>query len=99
MITWRCMTLRRHLRDVLSTTPRTASSLARELGLNRGDVAEDLEHAIRSARAAGDRVVITPARCKQCGFVFDEDRVSKPSKCPECRGSRIFEPLVAIDKA
>ena len=93
------MTLRRHLRDVLSATPRTASSLARELGLKRGDIEEDLRHAIRSARAAGERVVITPARCKQCGFVFDEDRLSKPSRCPECRGSRLFEPLVAIERS
>lgn len=91
------MTLRRQLREVL-TTPRTASSLARELGLRRGDVEEDLQHAIRSARAAGERVVITPASCKQCGFVFDRDKLSKPGKCPECRGSRIFEPLVSIER-
>ena len=90
------MTLRRHLRDVLSTTPRTASSLARELGLQRGDIEADLRHAIRSARAAGDEILIEPARCKQCGFVFDHDRLTKPGKCPECRGSRIFEPLVSI---
>ena len=89
------MTLRRQLRDVLST-PRSASSLARELGLRRGDVEEDLRHAIRSARAAGERVVITPARCKQCGFVFDEAKLSKPGKCPACRGTRIFEPQVSI---
>ena len=91
------MTLRRQLRDVLST-PRSASSLARELGLRRGDVEDDLRHAIRSARAAGERVVITPARCKQCGFVFDDDKLSKPGKCPECRGTRIFEPQISIEK-
>ena len=92
------MTLRRHLRDVLAT-PRSASSLARELGLKRGDVEEDLRHAIRSARAAGDRIVIIPAKCKQCGFVFDEEKLSKPGKCPECRGTRIFEPQIAIERA
>ena len=57
---------------------------------------EDLRHAIRSARAAGEQVVITPARCKQCGFVFEAEKLSKPGKCPECRGTRIFEPLVGI---
>ncbi|HVH58132.1 MAG TPA: hypothetical protein VM791_17835 [Vicinamibacterales bacterium] len=89
------MTLRRQLRDVL-VTPRTVSSLARELGLTRGDVEQDLEHAIRSARAAGDDVQIEPARCKQCGFVFERERLSKPGKCPACRGTRIYEPLVSI---
>ena len=91
------MTRRRQLRDVL-TTPRTVSSLARELGLDRGDVEEDLRHAIWSARAAGERVVIEPARCKQCGFLFDPGKLSKPGKCPGCRGTRIFEPLVSIER-
>jgi hypothetical protein len=92
---YRGVTLRRQLRDVLAV-PRTASSLARELGLRRGDVEEDLRHAIRSARAAGERVVIEPARCKQCGFLFDPEKLSKPGRCPACRGTRIFEPLVSI---
>jgi hypothetical protein len=89
------MTLRRQLREVLQE-PRTVSSLARELGLRRQDMEEDLRHAIRSARAAGDDVRVEPARCKGCGFVFDAGRLTKPSKCPECRGTRIFEPLVSI---
>jgi predicted Zn-ribbon and HTH transcriptional regulator len=89
------MTLRRQLREAL-TIPRTTSWLARELGLRRDDVEEDLRHAIVSARAAGELVVIEPARCKSCGFLFDAERLSKPGKCPSCRGSRIFEPLVSI---
>ena len=91
------MTLRQQLREVLAE-PRTASSLARELGLRRGDVEEDLRHAIRSARAAGERVTIEPARCKQCGFLFDAEKLSKPGKCPQCRGTRIFEPLISIER-
>ena len=89
------MTLRRQLRDVL-TEPRTVSSLARELGLPRQDMEENVRHAIRSARAAGEQVHVEPARCKQCGFTFDAERLSKPGKCPACRGTRIFEPLVSI---
>jgi len=89
------MTRRRQLREVL-TTPRTTSWLARELGLRRGDVEEDLRHAIVSARAAGESVVIEPARCKSCDFLFDAERLSKPGKCPSCKGTRIFEPLVSI---
>ena len=79
------MTLRRQLRDVL-VTPRSVSWLARELGLTRGDVEQDLEHAIRSARAAGDDVQIEPARCKECGFVFDRERLSKTRQVPGVPG-------------
>jgi len=81
---------------MLSAQPRSASSIARELGLDRRDVEDDLRHAIRSARAAGHTIVIEPARCKQCGFVFGEDRLAKPGKCPECKGSRLFEAQISI---
>jgi predicted Zn-ribbon and HTH transcriptional regulator len=80
----------------LLSQPRSVSSLAREAGSRRADVEDDLRHAIRSARAAGHRVVIVPARCRTCGFVFGEDKLSKPGKCPACRGTRIVEALVGI---
>ena len=92
------MAFRKHLLDVLSREPRTASSLARELGVDRRDMEDDLQHLIRSAKAAGHRVIVEPARCKSCGFVFTEEKLSKPGKCPECRGSRIFEPLIRVEK-
>jgi len=80
----------------LSAQTRSVSSLARELGLKRGDVEDDLHHMIRSARAAGHRVVIEPAKCRSCGFIFGEDKLSKPGKCPECRGTRLFEPQISV---
>ena len=91
------MTFRKSLIDALSLQPRSVSSIARELGLKRGDVDDDLRHAIRSARAAGRRVVIEPARCRTCGFTFSEDKLMKPGKCPSCRGTRLYEAQVRIE--
>jgi len=91
------MTVRREIAQILSTGPRSVSSLARVLGLDRRDAEDDLRHAIRSARASGHRVVVEPARCKQCGFLFGEDKLSKPGKCPSCRGTRIFEAQIRIE--
>jgi predicted Zn-ribbon and HTH transcriptional regulator len=82
----------------LSVQPRSVSSLARELGLARGDVEDDLRHLIRSARAAGHTIVIEPARCKACGFVFGEEKLSKPSRCPQCKQSRIFEAQLYVEQ-
>ena len=76
------MTLRRHLIDLLSHEPRSASSIARELGMTRGDVEDDLRHALRSARAAGHQVEVIPARCKQCEFVFSEEKLFRPRPLP-----------------
>jgi len=91
------MSVRRDLIKILSAQPRSVSSIARELGLDRRDVEDDLRHAIRSAAAAGHTIIVEPARCKQCGFVFGDDRLAKPSKCPECRGTRLYEPQIRIE--
>ena len=48
------MTLRRYLAELLTYEPRSVSSLARELGLRRGDLEDDLRHMLRSAAALGD---------------------------------------------
>jgi len=81
---------------MLTAQPRSVSSIARQLGLKRGDVDDDFRHLIRSARAAGHKVTIEPARCRACGFTFGEDKLSKPGKCPMCRGTRLFEAQVSI---
>ena len=90
------MAFRKDLIALVGDQPRSVSSLARELGLRRGDVENDLRHAIRSARAAGHQIEILPARCRTCGFTFDDDKLSKPGKCPACRGTRLFEPQILI---
>jgi predicted Zn-ribbon and HTH transcriptional regulator len=93
------MVFRRQLIEFLSHEPRSASWLARELGLKRGDIEDDLRHLVRSARAAGHEVTVIPARCKSCDFVFDEDRLVKPGRCPACKGSRLFEPMLSITRS
>lgn len=90
------VTFRKDLVTILSAQPRSVSSLARELGLKRGDVEDDLRHMIRSARAAGHRVVIEPAQCRSCGFTFGDEKLSKPGKCPRCRGTWIYEAQVKV---
>ncbi len=90
------MTFRKDLQKILTVQPRSVSSIARELGLKRGDVEDDLRHLIRSARAAGHRVTIEPARCRACGFTFGEDTLSKPGKCPACRGTWLYEAQIGI---
>jgi predicted Zn-ribbon and HTH transcriptional regulator len=89
---------RKELLNILTAQPRSVSSLSRQLGLKRGDVEDDLAHLIRSARAAGHRVVVLPARCRACGFTFGDDRLSKPGKCPACRGTRLFEAQISIER-
>jgi len=64
--------------------------------MTRGDVEEDLQHALRSARAAGLHIEVIPARCKVCDFVFGADKLTKPGRCPACKGTRLFEPMIRV---
>jgi len=81
-----------HLRD----QPRSVNELARVLQMKSGDLEEDLWHLERSLRNTDQRLVVSPARCRQCGFTFREDKLTKPGKCPNCRSTRIEPPLVQV---
>lgn len=89
-------TFRKHLLDALTREPRSVSSLARELGLRRAELEDDLRHLLRSARASGFEIGVLPARCRSCGFEFAPDKLAKPSRCPVCKGTRLFEAQVRI---
>src|SRR2546421_2547433 len=71
----------RHRIGVLLAEPRTVSSLAHELRLTRPEVEDHVRHLIRSARATGRRVAVEPAKCRSCGYLFNEDKITKPGKC------------------
>ena len=76
--------------------PRTISSIAHELKLTREDVEDHVKHLLKSARADGQTITVEPARCRSCGYVFDATKLTKPSKCPKCKGTRLYEPLIQI---
>ena len=80
----------------LRFAPAAGTRFFEPLGLISTFVEDHLRHAIRSARAAGHQVIVEPAKCRQCGFTFGEDKLSKPGKCPECRGTRLYEPQITI---
>jgi len=60
------------------------------------DLEDDLEHLFRSLRKDPPCPMITPARCRKCGFRFDDHKLHKPSKCPRCKGTWISEPLISL---
>jgi hypothetical protein len=89
------MTVRQQIADMLRQ-PRTSSSIAHELKLTRDEVEDHLKHLLKSAKAAGQHVKVEPARCRNCGHTFSQDKITKPGKCPECKGTHLYEPLIQI---
>jgi len=87
-------TLRQRIADLLSRQWYTIHDLARDVDKPVSSVADHLPH-VRKSHA--DSFLIDPARCKNCGFEFTgRDRLSRPSRCPECRHERIAAPRFHI---
>jgi transcriptional regulator len=91
-------TPRARIASVLRQELVTARELSQRVGVSEKDVAEHLEHLTRSARQAGERMVVAPAACLGCRFEFEErERFEKPGRCPRCRGTRISPPRFALE--
>lgn len=86
----RQLTLREALRRVLREGFHTARDLSARVGISEKDIARHLDHLTRSLKHSGERFEIEPPWCHGCGFVFkDRTRLSKPSRCPRCKGQRL----------
>ncbi len=92
-------TVREALRRVLREGPATARDLSRRVGIPERDVADHLEHLGRSLARGGERLVIEPAACFECGFVFRKRRrYTRPARCPHCHSSRTSLPTFCVEK-
>jgi len=90
-------TVRAKLRAELEFAPASAHDLSMRIGLPEKEVVGHLEHLARSLAAKGKRLVIQPAACVACGFVFeDRRRLSNPSRCPKCKSERLEPPVFSI---
>ena len=91
-------TPRARLRGLLQQGAATVRELSQQAGLAEREVLHHLEHLGQSARGRGERLVVQPASCIGCGFVFeDRQRVAKPGRCPACRGTRIALPRFSLE--
>ena len=95
-------TRRQQLRALLLREQLAFGSLRDLLGLGVRDLEQELRHVERSARGAGERLVVEPARCLGCGFGFRERgarHLHAPGRCPQCRSERIADPSFRIESA
>jgi len=91
-------TIRRAIIFALQEGPVLAKEISAAVSIPEKEVYGHLEHIRKSIAASGQRLVVTPAECKKCGFEFSKrERLNKPGKCPVCKGESIHEPLFAIE--
>lgn len=84
--------LRTMLLEWLAGRPHTVTELAGRAGRRPDEIVEDIRHLRLSLAHRSARLIVEPAECKKCGFRFGADKIRKPGRCPECRGTWISEP-------
>ena len=87
---------RKQLIDLLKQQPLSAQQLATQLNARQKDIEDELNHIFKSIKKDGMKLKISPAQCRKCNFLFKKDKLSKPSKCPQCKGTWIAAPTFQI---
>ncbi|MDI6744978.1 MAG: hypothetical protein QMD07_06335 [Thermodesulfovibrionales bacterium] len=92
-------TIRHKIISVIENQTLSAKEISGNVGIPEKEVYEHLGHIQKTVNTKDAHLVITPAECTKCGFVFRKrERLKKPGKCPICRGESIHEPLFWIKK-
>jgi len=90
-------TIRQKIISLLIDEEMSAREISGEVGISEKEVYEHLSHIARSVASQNKKIVITPANCQTCGFVFeDRKRFTRPGRCPQCKKSHIQSPRFRI---
>jgi len=91
------MTRRTEIIEMLKKEAISAQELANIYKITAKEIEEDLQHIAKSVRPDFE-LVMYPAKCQHCGFIFKErSRIKKPSRCPKCKKESIDPPLFKIE--
>ena len=90
-------TVRRDIISAIEGRALSAMEISGIISIPEKAVCDHISHIQRTVHKTGRRLVVTPAECKQCGFVFKKrEKLKKPGKCPVCRAETIKAPLFSI---
>lgn len=89
-------TVRQEIISALTGQTLSAKEISPMVKASEKEVYSHLEHIQKTIKKE-HALIITPAECRKCGFVFiKRDRLRKPGKCPKCRSESIQQPLFSI---
>jgi predicted Zn-ribbon and HTH transcriptional regulator len=91
-------TIRQSIIDLLNENQLNARELSQRISIREKEVVAHLSHIERSLKAKHKKLIIDPAECLLCGYVFSErKRLTRPGRCPSCKKSHILSPRFRID--
>jgi hypothetical protein len=90
-------TIRQKIISLLSEDEMSAREISGEVRISEKEVVEHLAHIARSVSSQDKKVMITPANCMSCGYLFENrKRFTRPGRCPQCKKSHIQSPRFRI---
>lgn len=92
-------TPRQRIIELITGTRLSSHQLAQMLGIPERQVEEHLLHVVKTvARDPSCRFILEPSVCQDCGFLFRQrTKLTRPSRCPKCRGEGITAPCYGIE--
>lgn len=90
-------TVRQEIISALEGGPLTAKEISALVKVPEREVYDHLIHIQRQLGRTPRELVVIPAACRKCGFQFKKrDRLTKPGRCPVCRGESLDAPSFAV---
>ncbi len=90
-------TVRHEIAALLEGSALTAKEISASVRLPEREVYDHLEHLRKTMSKRDYQLIVTPAECAKCGFIFRKrEKLKKPGRCPVCRNEQIREPLFSI---
>ncbi len=90
-------TVRKEIVSFLKEQILTAKEISGYVRISEKEVSAHLEHIKKSIFRNNLKMVVDPATCKKCGFIFKKrEKINKPGKCPLCHGKSIEDPVYSI---
>lgn len=89
-------TIRQTIISLLQGQDLSAREISQIVGIREKEVYDHLPHIARSV-AGKEKLIVQPASCRHCGFVFKKrERLTAPGKCFLCHSEAISPPRFAI---
>jgi predicted Zn-ribbon and HTH transcriptional regulator len=90
-------TIRQDMIALLQAEECRLRDISQALHISEKEARDHLAHIRRSLSASRQALIISPAECLACGFIFKgRQRLTRPGRCPECRRTRISMPRFHI---
>jgi transcriptional regulator len=90
-------TIRQQIIALIEQQPMDVVAISQALGIREKETLTHLPHIAKSITGRGRRLQVRPAHCESCGYEFkDRRRLSPPSRCPQCKLSRIQGPWYEV---